>query len=328
MKSLFDSFNGKKIMIVGDVMLDIYMKGKVERISPEAPVPIVSVTETFSRLGGAANVAQNIKALGAEPILCSIIGNDEKSNDLLKLMHEQNMNSSGIVKSNERITTRKVRIISNNAQMLRVDTEDTFDLTKTEHNLLMNEIKNIINNENIDGIILQDYNKGVLTEDIIKDVIALANEKNIPVGVDPKKKNFLAYKNVTFFKPNLKELRDGIGIPSKEESIDDIIKAVDSLQEKLNCRYLMTTLSERGVLIKDYETNVCHHIPAHLRKIADVSGAGDTVLSVAMLCLVCKQNAYNIAALSNLAGGLVCEELGVVPINKDRLKEESKKIYS
>ena len=190
MKSLFDSFNGKKIMIVGDVMLDIYMKGKVERISPEAPVPIVSVTETFSRLGGAANVAQNIKALGAEPILCSIIGNDEKSNDLLKLMHEQNMNSSGIVKSNERITTRKVRIISNNAQMLRVDTEDTFDLTKTEHNLLMNEIKNIINNKNIDGIILQDYNKGVLTEDIIKDVIALANEKNIPVGVDPKKKNF------------------------------------------------------------------------------------------------------------------------------------------
>ena len=328
MKSLFDSFNGKKIMIVGDVMLDIYMKGKVERISPEAPVPIVSVTETFSRLGGAANVAQNIKALGAEPILCSIIGNDEKSNDLLKLMHEQNMNSSGIVKSNERITTRKVRIISNNAQMLRVDTEDTFDLTKTEHNLLMTEIKNIINNEKIDGIILQDYNKGVLTEDIIKDVIALANEKNIPVGVDPKKKNFLAYKNVTFFKPNLKELRDGIGIHSKEESIDDIIKAVDSLQEKLNCRYLMTTLSERGVLIKDYETNVCHHIPAHLRKIADVSGAGDTVLSVAMLCLVCKQNAYNIAALSNLAGGLVCEELGVVPINKDRLKEESKKIYS
>ena len=328
MKSLFDSFNGKKIMIVGDVMLDIYMKGKVERISPEAPVPIVSVTETFSRLGGAANVAQNIKALGAEPILCSIIGNDEKSNDLLKLMHEQNMNSSGIVKSNERITTRKVRIISNNAQMLRVDTEDTFDLTKTEHNLLMNEIKNIINNKNIDGIILQDYNKGVLTEDIIKDVIALANEKNIPVGVDPKKKNFLAYKNVTFFKPNLKELREGIGISSKEESIDDIIKAVDSLQEKLNCRYLMTTLSERGVLIKDYETNVCHHIPAHLRKIADVSGAGDTVLSVAMLCLVCKQNAYNIAALSKLAVGPVCAELGVVPINKDRLKEESKKIYS
>lgn len=326
MKELFDSFNRQTIMIIGDVMLDVYMKGKVERISPEAPVPIVSVTETFSRLGGAANVAQNLKGLGAKPILCSIIGNDDKSNELLSLMSEQNMTTSGIVKSDERITTRKVRIISNNAQMLRVDTENTFDLTEKEHSLLMTEIKNIINNEKIDGIILQDYNKGVLTENIIKEVVAIANEKNIPVGVDPKKKNFLSYKNVTLFKPNLKELREGLGITVKDESIDDITNAIDLLYKELNCKYIMTTLSERGVLIKDYDTNTCHHIPAHLRKIADVSGAGDTVLSVAMLCLVCKQEAYNIAALSNLAGGLVCEELGAVSINKERLFAESKKI--
>lgn len=325
MKELFDSFNRQTIMIIGDVMLDVYMKGKVERISPEAPVPIVSVTETFSRLGGAANVAQNLKGLGAKPILCSIIGNDDKSNELLSLMSEQNMTTSGIVKSDERITTRKVRIISNNAQMLRVDTENTFDLTEKEHSLLMTEIKNIINNEKIDGIILQDYNKGVLTENIIKEVVAIANEKNIPVGVDPKKKNFLSYKNVTLFKPNLKELREGLGITVKDESIDDITNAIDLLHKELNCKYIMTTLSERGVLIKDYDTNTCHHIPAHLRKIADVSGAGDTVLSVAMLCLVCKQEAYNIAALSNLAGGLVCEELGAVSINKERLFAESKK---
>ena len=326
MKELFDSFNEKKIMIIGDVMLDVYMKGKVERISPEAPVPIVSVTETFSRLGGAANVAQNLKGLGAKPILCSVIGNDDKSSELLGLMSEQNMTTSGIVKSDERITTRKVRIISNNAQMLRVDTENTFDLTEKEHDLLMTEIKDIINNERIDGIILQDYNKGVLTENIIKEVVAIANDKNIPVGVDPKKKNFLSYKNVTFFKPNLKELREGLGISTKDESIDEIANAIDSLHKELNCKYIMTTLSERGVLIKDYETNTYHHIPAHIRKIADVSGAGDTVLSVAMLCLVCKQEAYKIAALSNLAGGLVCEELGAVSINKERLFAESKKI--
>ena len=325
MKNLFNSFNDKKIMIVGDMMLDIYMNGKVERISPEAPVPIVSVTKTFSRLGGAANVAQNLKALGAEPILCSIIGEDEKSNDLISLMHEHQMNTSGITRSSERITTTKVRIIGNNAQMLRVDTEDTFDLTEKEHDLLMNQITKIINNEDIDGIILQDYNKGVLTERLIKEVISIANEKNIPIGVDPKKKNFLAYQNVTFFKPNLKELKEGIGVSSKDNSIEEIIKSVDVLQAKLNCRYIMTTLSERGVLIKDYETNIWHHIPAHLRKIADVSGAGDTVLSVAMLCLVCNENAYNIAALSNLAGGLVCEEIGAVPINKKRLLEELKK---
>ena len=326
MKELFDSFNEKKIMIIGDVMLDVYMKGKVERISPEAPVPIVSVTETFSRLGGAANVAQNLKGLGAKPILCSVIGNDDKSSELLSLMSEQDMTTSGIVKSNERITTRKVRIISNNAQMLRVDTENTFDLTEKEHDLLMTEIKDIINNERIDGIILQDYNKGVLTENIIKEVVAIANDKNIPVGVDPKKKNFLSYKNVTFFKPNLKELREGLGISTKDESIDEIANAIDSLHKELNCKYIMTTLSERGVLIKDYETNTYHHLPAHIRKIADVSGAGDTVLSVAMLCLVCKQEAYKIAALSNLAGGLVCEELGAVSINKERLFAESKKI--
>ena len=325
MEHLFNSFNDKKIMIVGDMMLDIYMNGKVERISPEAPVPIVSVTKTFSRLGGAANVAQNLKALGAEPILCSIVGEDEKSNDLISLMHEHQMNTSGIMRSSERITTTKVRIIGNNAQMLRVDTEDTFDLTEKEHDLLMNQITKIINNEDIDGIILQDYNKGVLTERLIKEVISIANEKNIPIGVDPKKKNFLAYQNVTFFKPNLKELKEGIGVSSKDNSIEEIIKSVDVLQAKLNCRYIMTTLSERGVLIKDYETNIWHHIPAHLRKIADVSGAGDTVLSVAMLCLVCNENAYNIAALSNLAGGLVCEEIGAVPINKKRLLEELKK---
>ena len=307
------------------MMLDIYMKGKVERISPEAPVPIVAVTETFSRLGGAANVAQNLKTLGAKPILCSIVGNDEKADELLNAMTEQNMMVDGIIKSDDRITTRKVRIISNNAQMLRVDTEDTFDLTDKEYELLMNKINEIIGKENIDGIILQDYNKGVLTENVIKDVIALANEKCIPVGVDPKKKNFLAYKNATFFKPNLKELKEGIGISSKDDSIEEIVDAADRLQAELKCRYIMTTLSERGVLIKDYEANTYHHIPAHLRKIADVSGAGDTVLSVAILCLVCQQDAYNIATLSNLAGGLVCEELGAVPINKERLLEESKK---
>lgn len=325
MKNLFDSFNEQKIMIIGDVMLDIYMIGKVERISPEAPVPIVSVTESFSRLGGAANVAQNLKTLGAEPILCSIVGNDEKSKELLELMQEHNMNTSGIIKSDERKTTHKTRIIGNNAQMLRVDAEDTFDLTDKEYNTLINTIKEILDKEHINGIILQDYNKGVLTETLIKDVIVFANDRNIPIGVDPKKKNFLAYQNVTLFKPNLKELREGIGISSKNDSIEDILKAADQLHGNLNCRYIMTTLSERGVLIKDYETNTYHHIPAHLRKIADVSGAGDTVLSVAMLCLVCQQESYTIAALSNLAGGIVCEELGAVPINRQRLIEESKK---
>lgn len=313
-------------MIIGDIMLDVYMRGKVDRISPEAPVPIVAVNDRFSRLGGAANVAQNIKTLGAEPVLCSIIGDDDDSRELTQLLHDQGMPLLGIIKSSERRTTTKTRIIGNNAQMLRVDKEDTFDLTEREYTSLTCKIEEIINNENINGIILQDYNKGVLTESLINKVIALANERKIAVGVDPKKKNFLAYKNVTLFKPNLKELMEGTE-SSYDNSIDGINKTIDILQKTLNSTYIMTTLSERGVIIKDYKTNSQHHIPAHLRKIADVSGAGDTVLSVAMLCLVCQQDAYHIAALSNLAGGLVCEELGAVPINKDRFLEEIKKIY-
>jgi len=327
MKTLFDSFNNKKIMIVGDIMLDVYMEGKVERISPEAPVPIVSVTEKFSRLGGAANVAQNICALGAEAVLCSVIGIDDNAKELLSILKANNMPTHGIIDSTDRITTSKVRVIGNKAQMLRIDTEDTFDLTEEEQSILLDRIVHIIENEIIDGIILQDYNKGVLTETLIKEVISIANKNNIPTAVDPKKNNFLAYKNVSIFKPNLKELKEGLGINIDRKDINSILNAIDILQDNLSCRYIMTTLSEDGVMIKDYKESVYHHIPAHLRKIADVSGAGDTVLSVAMLCLVSGQNAYNIAALSNLAGGLVCEELGAVPINKEKLFEETKKIY-
>lgn len=327
-KTLFDSFNDKRILIIGDVMLDLYLNGKVERISPEAPVPIVAVGNRFSRLGGAANVAQNIKALGAEPVLCSIIGDDSKSRDFFDLLKEHGMPDNGIVRSKERRTTTKYRIIGNNAQMLRVDDEDTFNLTDNEYQALCGKIDKIIDNERIDGIILQDYNKGVLTEKLIRRVIAAANEKNIPVGVDPKKNNFLAYEHCTLFKPNLKELKEGISFDFPTDTIEGILAGVNALQDKLQCRFVMNTLSERGVLIQEMANGKKshHHIPAHLRKIADVSGAGDTVLGVAMLCLVSNQDAYHIAAISNLAGGLVCEEIGAVPINKERLLKETEKI--
>ena len=162
-KKLFESFNGKRILIIGDVMLDLYLNGKVDRISPEAPVPIVAVKERFARLGGAANVAQNIKALGAEPVLCSVIGEDAKSKDFFSLLREHNMSDEGIIRSGARRTTTKYRIIGNNAQMLRVDDEDIFDLTEDEMSLIISKIDSFIDSGSIDGIILQDYNKGVLT---------------------------------------------------------------------------------------------------------------------------------------------------------------------
>ena len=327
-KALFESFNDKRILIIGDVMLDLYLNGKVERISPEAPVPIVAVGNRFARLGGAANVAQNIKALGAEPVLCSIIGDDSKSHDFFDLLKEHKMPSNGIVKSKERRTTTKYRIIGNNAQMLRVDDEDTFNLTEKEFEALREKIDTILYRERIDGIILQDYNKGVLTEELIRHTINVANDKHIPVGVDPKKNNFFAYERCTLFKPNLKELKEGINFEFNTDTIDGILLGVNALQDQLQCRFVMNTLSERGVLIQEMAAGQKnhHYIPAHLRKIADVSGAGDTVLGVAMLCLVCNQDAYHIAAISNLAGGLVCEEIGAVPINKARLLKETEKI--
>ncbi len=327
-QALFESFNDKRILIIGDVMLDLYLNGKVERISPEAPVPIVAVGNRFARLGGAANVAQNIKALGAEPVLCSIIGDDSKSHDFFDLLKEHKMPSNGIVKSKERRTTTKYRIIGNNAQMLRVDDEDTFNLTEKEFEAITEKIESILYRERIDGIILQDYNKGVLTEELIRRVISLANKKKIPVGVDPKKNNFLAYEKCTLFKPNLKELKEGISLDFPTDTIEGILLGVNALQDKLQCRFVMNTLSERGVLIQEMVSGnkTYHYIPAHLRKIADVSGAGDTVLGVAMLCLVCKLDAYHIAAISNLAGGLVCEEIGAVPVNKARLLKETEKI--
>lgn len=323
---LINQFNGLKALVVGDVMIDVYSKGVVERMSPEAPVPIVNVKTRFERLGGAANVALNLKALGATPILCSVIGDDDSGVTLLKLMQEAGLGINCFVKSQSRMTTVKHRVFDGERQVLRMDGEDTFDLNDEEHENLLNVIKEAMHKMDFDVIIMQDYNKGVLTENMIQTIIALARKNNIPVAVDPKKKNFFSYQNVTLFKPNAKELREGLGVTA--ETLEELQAAMRMLQQRIKCEYLMVTLSEKGVMILSDGT--FHHLPAHPRKIMDVSGAGDTVLSVAALCVACRDAlhtspltvAETIAEVSNLAGGLVCEEVGVVPIDKKRLSEE------
>lgn len=331
LNQLFDSFNKLKIIIVGDIMVDSYIWGFVDRISPEAPVPVVSVKKRGNRLGGAANVAVNIKALGAEPIICSVIGKDVKGKELIQLMENDMMPTHGIVKSKDRLTTTKFRVIGNNVQMLRVDEEITNDLSNSEENQLINLVADIIQNEQIDAIIFQDYNKGILTKKTISEIIKLANQNQIITTVDPKKKNFLEFKNVTFFKPNLKELREGIQIDVSSKNKKSLEKAALALHEKLNARIVMTTLSEQGVFIsaKDEEGDFSAlTLPAHVRSISDVSGAGDTVIAVATLCLALKQDPGFIASISNLAGGLVCEYAGVVPVVKENLLNEGLKLYT
>ncbi|MFH1000439.1 MAG: bifunctional ADP-heptose synthase [Bacteroidota bacterium] len=324
---LFEQFNSLKVLIIGDVMIDSYLWGKVNRISPEAPVPIVEVKKRANRLGGAANVAINIKALGAEPILCSVIGNDNQAGTFLKLLADEKITSEGIIQSQNRITSTKFRVIGNNAQMLRVDEEMLDDLNEQEQFDLISKIQEIISKNKIDVIVFQDYDKGVISKIIIEKTKELNN--NIPIAVDPKKKNFFHYTDIDLFKPNLKELQEATNSHFEKKDFIRLKEEVEKLQKKLNSKKIFTTLSEQGVYISENKNGayLSELIPAHRRSIADVSGAGDTVISVAALCLALKTDKKILAELSNLAGGLVCEELGVIPINKEKLLKEAIKIY-
>lgn len=323
LRELFKSFNNLNVLIIGDVMIDHYVWGKVNRLSPEAPVPIVSVHHKEMRLGGAANVALNIQSLGGNPILCSVIGADVEGMAFLDLLKKQKLSQKGILKSRQRPTTIKTRVIGNNHHVVRIDEETEEDITHTETQNLLTLINYIIHHDKIDVIIFEDYNKGLITPKLIQKVVELAKQKNIPVCVDPKKKNFHAYKSVNLFKPNLKELKDGLKVDMDYDdlSIHELQRIVSSYRVKQKINTILVTLADKGVIINTRSSKI--HIPAHLRKIADVSGAGDTVISVAALCEAMRCDPFLIAALSNLAGGLVCEEVGVVPINKTRFLEEA-----
>lgn len=324
---LLDQFSQLRIMVIGDVMLDAYIFGKVDRISPEAPVPVVSVRERANRLGGAANVALNLHALGAEPVMVSAIGKDARGDEFLNLTQALGMSSKGIVRLDNRPTTTKFRIIGNNVQMLRVDEETTKGLEEEVTDRLLQFIALEIQLRKVHGIVFQDYDKGVISRRLIEEVIEMALKHQIPVAVDPKKRHFLDYRRVNLFKPNLKELREGLNLHG-ETNMDKLSEAVSLLQDKLQAEMVMVTLSEKGVYIQEKfeKTYRSHYVPAFLRNIADVSGAGDTVISVATLCLALKQDARLTAFLSNLAGGLVCEEVGVVPVNKTKLRNELLKV--
>jgi rfaE bifunctional protein kinase chain/domain len=315
--TLFQGFNYKKVLIVGDAMIDAYMWGEINRISPEAPVPVVEVKKHENRLGGAANVALNLKALGANPILCSVIGTGDRGVLFEKLMKESNLSTEGILSTNKRKTTIKTRVIAENKHQLRIDEEETSPIEQVEEFLKLT--LSLIND--VDVIILQDYNKGVLTPEIIERVIDSANKKGIPTIVDPKKLNFNSYKNCTIFKPNLAEIKAGMKVDFDANNIAEIEKATSELRKKLSAKGVLLTLSEKGICINSEKE--FKHTPAFKRNIIDVSGAGDTVISVASLCLASNMDYTDLSILSTLAGGLVCEDVGVMPINKEKLLAEA-----
>lgn len=324
--ALFEAFNGKRVLVIGDVMTDAYLHGQVNRMSPEAPVPVVDLLTDEQRIGGAGNVALNLISLGAQALLASVIGQDTAGAQLQQMFSDARIDTTALIVSTERKTTIKTRVLSNSKQMLRIDSEDQHDLSQAETLALQNGIRQLFN-DGIDGILLEDYNKGILTPEIIRWVIQEANLLHIPVVVDPKKKNFFSYNGCTLFKPNLKELKEGLGIHFDYKKEPDALKnAIELLQGKLENKYTFVTLSEHGVQLFDGETH--HYQAAHLRNIADVSGAGDTVIATTCLCLICGADPNTIATIANLAGGLVCEKPGVVSVDKEKLLQEALQLIS
>ena len=317
---LFSSFSSYKVGVIGDVMLDTYLWGHVERISPEAPVPVVTLDKKEHRIGGAGNVARNLVALGAKASVLSVIGKDADGLLLTDLFKNNSIDVRYILNSPDRITTNKSRIISRNQQMIRLDAEITDDLSVTDEDALLKQVNNFIETEKPAVLIFEDYNKGILTEKIIRESIALCRKYKIITSVDPKRKNFFSYNGVDIFKPNLKEVKDGLNLLLNDIYPEVLVSIHRQLKEKLEHSISFITLSEKGVFYQ--QDNASRIIPSHFRNISDVSGAGDTVIAVASLLFAASGDVRLMAEVANIAGGLVCEEVGTAVIDKEQLLQE------
>lgn len=316
---LQDRLPGLRVLVIGDLMLDRYVWGRVTRISPEAPVPVVDVERVESRPGGAANVALNVAAMGAQVAVCGVIGDDDHGRTLLRHLQKDGFDTSLVRSLPDRITTEKTRVIGNQQQVLRVDHEVRSQIPDAFAQELAAAIVPQV--ADFDAVIFEDYDKGLLSPALIAAVIAEADSHGVPTIVDPKYRNFLAYKDVTLFKPNMKELNEALGIRLSNRDLPGIRAAVQDLRARMPHDMTLITLSENGVVAIDKDGEA-HHLPAHVRKIADVSGAGDTVVALMALALAADLPLVHAAALANLGGGLVCEEVGVVPIDRERLFRE------
>jgi rfaE bifunctional protein kinase chain/domain len=319
-EKLFKDFLHLKVAVVGDVMLDTYWWGKVERISPEAPVPVVTLQKKEQRIGGAGNVALNIGSLGAETTLFSVIGDDADADTLMGLLQNEHIDTKYIIKSGDRITTNKTRVISRNQQMMRLDTEVTGYISEEDEQLFFKNFTSFVKRYQPSLVIFEDYNKGVLTENLINKIISCCRENNIVTTVDPKRKNFFSYKGVDIFKPNLKEVREGLNMLFDDVNEQTLRNIHYELHQLLQHRISLITLSEKGVYIQ--KGNYSKIIPSHMRNVADVSGAGDTVIAVASLVYTATKDITLAAEMANLAGGLVCEEVGTAAVNKEKFLGE------
>lgn len=316
---ILENMHNKSVLVIGDVMIDEYLWGKVNRLSPEAPVPIIEIEEESLRFGGAANVALNLKTLGCQPIIVGVIGRDRMADHFFELLEKHHLSPAGLIQSAERPTTVKTRIIGENQHIARVDREKATYLDRELIDQVQDKIAVLM--EKTEAVVLQDYNKGVLHRDIIRFAIERANRSKQITTVDPKFINFLEYSEATLFKPNLREASQALARLIQTE--EDIRMAAESLQEKLNTESVLLTLGSRGMAL--YEASGDYsRVQTRTRKVADVSGAGDTVISTMTAALIGGASMKEAASLANYAAGLVCEEVGIVPIDKNRLSSEIK----
>jgi len=314
LKQIQKGFSGKRIAVVGDLMLDRYFWGKVSRISPEAPVPVVEIDEESTRLGGAANVANNIASLGGVPILIGVVGKDAGAESLRMLVAEKGFPIHGIVVDSSRPTTIKTRVIAHAQHVVRIDQEEKTDLNADTQGKILAALENQI--KSFDGIILEDYNKGVLTKGLIQSIIRLAKEHTKPITVDPKASNFFEYQGVSVFKPNRKEAEEALG--RRFHTLDEMESAARDLLKKLAAENVLLTLGEMGMILIESNGSPAY-VETRARHVADVSGAGDTVIATLTMAMVAGASVRESAALANYAGGIVCGEVGIVPIEKDVL---------
>ncbi len=317
LQKIFKNSKGKRIAVIGDVMLDKYVYGDVSRISPEAPVQVVDIKSTDYKLGGAANVANNIKTLEAEPVLIGAIGDDYEGDHFLETMKRQKLTTRGIFKDRTRPTTSKTRVIADSQHVIRIDSEIKIDIMGRAAEDMFRFLKT--NLSSFESVILQDYNKGVLSKGIIHRIITLCKSKSKPVYVDPKFDNFFEYKDVTIFKPNRKEIQDALGI--RIDGDDSAFDAGQRLMDVIKCEWLILTRGEKGMMLFDKEKGklVVYNIPTRALNVADVSGAGDTVISTLAVTLSGGANIKEAIVLANYAAGHVCEAVGIVPIYKKDL---------
>ncbi len=314
LRSLFGAFTGKRIAVVGDLMLDRYYWGSVARISPEAPVPVVEVESESTRLGGAANVANNVASLGGIPIMVGVIGNDEAGKAFQALARDGGFPLEGVLVDPARPTTVKTRVIAHHQHVVRVDKEVKENVGEHIQEKVLDILRRHIGS--LDAIIIEDYNKGVIVKNLIRELVEIALRSRKAITVDPKFNNFFEYKRVTVFKPNRKETEEALGVRLHDQQ--SVEQAGRTLIERLEPESVLLTLGENGMSLFE-RGGEATHVPTAARQIADVSGAGDTVISTLTMALAAGASIKEASSLANFAGGVVCGEAGIVPIDRDLL---------